>query len=249
MDVTVVGCAGSYPSATSPASSYLIQHDGFNLLLDVGNGSTGALQRHIGIDEVSAVCISHMHLDHCADLGSLYVARQYHPGGPRPRIPIYGPSDLRQRAGEIYGPDDSGKLTERFEFREFPGEPFSVGPFEVSAVPMFHCVEAYGFRVRVGDTVVAYSGDTAPCAALNELVKGADLAICEASFVESTTNPPGLHLTGREAAEAMVAGGARQLLLTHLVAWNDPTEVLADARDGGCDSALLAEPGLVFHLA
>ena len=28
MRLTVIGCAGSYPNATSPASCYLVEHDG-----------------------------------------------------------------------------------------------------------------------------------------------------------------------------------------------------------------------------
>ena len=40
--LTVVGCSGSGPGPTSPASCYLVEHDGFRLLLDLGNGAFGA---------------------------------------------------------------------------------------------------------------------------------------------------------------------------------------------------------------
>ncbi|MCW2531495.1 MAG: beta-lactamase domain protein, partial [Blastococcus sp.] len=36
MKLTVVGCSGSGPGPKSPASSYLVEHDGFRLLLDLG---------------------------------------------------------------------------------------------------------------------------------------------------------------------------------------------------------------------
>ena len=42
--LTVVGCSGSAPGPKSPASCYLVEHDGFRLLLDLGNGAFGALQ-------------------------------------------------------------------------------------------------------------------------------------------------------------------------------------------------------------
>ena len=42
--LTVVGCSGSGPGPTSPASSYLVEHDGFRVLLDLGNGAFGTLQ-------------------------------------------------------------------------------------------------------------------------------------------------------------------------------------------------------------
>ncbi|HLL36350.1 MAG TPA: MBL fold metallo-hydrolase, partial [Streptomyces sp.] len=36
MKLTVVGCSGSFPSAESACSSYLVEADGFRLLLDMG---------------------------------------------------------------------------------------------------------------------------------------------------------------------------------------------------------------------
>ncbi|MDP9461497.1 MAG: MBL fold metallo-hydrolase, partial [Actinomycetota bacterium] len=41
MKLTVVGCAGSAPGPKSAASCYLVEHDGFRLLLDLGNGAFG----------------------------------------------------------------------------------------------------------------------------------------------------------------------------------------------------------------
>ena len=36
MKLTVVGCSGSFPSAESACSSYLVEADGFRLLIDMG---------------------------------------------------------------------------------------------------------------------------------------------------------------------------------------------------------------------
>ena len=51
MRLTIVGCSGSFAGPASPASSYLVraEHDGrdYNLLLDLGSGALGALQRHL----------------------------------------------------------------------------------------------------------------------------------------------------------------------------------------------------------
>ena len=49
MRLTVIGCAGSFPNAHSPASCYLVEYDGHRLLLDLGNGALGALQRHVDL--------------------------------------------------------------------------------------------------------------------------------------------------------------------------------------------------------
>jgi ribonuclease BN (tRNA processing enzyme) len=36
--LTIVGCSGSFPGPESPSSCYLLEADGFRLLLDFGNG-------------------------------------------------------------------------------------------------------------------------------------------------------------------------------------------------------------------
>ena len=53
-------------------------------------GRSVSLQRHVGLYDIDAVCLSHLHADHCLDLCSYFVARTFHPDGPRPRIPVYG---------------------------------------------------------------------------------------------------------------------------------------------------------------
>ena len=79
MRLTIIGCSGSFPGPDSPASSYLLEADGFRLLLDLGSGAIGALQRHVGLYDIDAVCLSHHHSDHCLDMSCLAVARTIHP--------------------------------------------------------------------------------------------------------------------------------------------------------------------------
>src|SRR6266536_1365255 len=82
MRVTVVGCAGSFPGPDSPASCYLLEAEGFRLVIDLGNGALGALQRYAGLFSIDAICLSHLHADHCIDLAADWGARQYAPDGP-----------------------------------------------------------------------------------------------------------------------------------------------------------------------
>ena len=112
MQLTVVGCAGSFPSAQSPASCYLLEHDGNRVLLDLGNGSLGALQQHVDLvwpGALDAVLLSHCHIDHCADLGSLYVQRHY---GPAP-AGSYEITELSCVAEEFGGIEYEGSLTNK----------------------------------------------------------------------------------------------------------------------------------------
>ena len=123
--------------------------------------------------------------------------RKYHPDGAQPPIPVWGPDGTADRMARAYDlPVDPG-MREEFDFRRFEG-PFTIGPFEVEPIRVDHPVEAFGLRVRAGGATLAYSGDTAPCAGLDELAAGADLLLAEASFRSGDDNPPHIHLTGAD---------------------------------------------------
>ena len=250
MRLTVIGCAGSFPSAASPASCYLIEHEGHRIVLDLGNGAFGALQQHVDVvwpGALDAVVLSHCHLDHCADLGSLYVQRQYAPIPASDPLLVLGPSDVRARAVAIYGASDEAGLDRQFDFRAFPRGPVAVGPFTIETTRAAHPVEAYSIRVTAGGRSLTYSGDTDATPRLAELAQGTDIALFEASFV-GTGNAPGVHMSGADAARIASEAGVGMLVLTHLVAWNDPAIVAAEAAaafDGPLD---LARPGLTISV-
>ena len=220
MKLTIVGMSGSYPGPDSPASCYLVEqdHEGrvFRLLLDLGSGALGALQRYIELDQVDAVLLSHLHADHCLDLCGYYVVRKYGEGAPMPRIPVYGPEGTADRMARAYDLEPDPGMHEEFDFRTFPDESFSVGPFVVRTARVAHPVPAYAIRLEAADSALVYSGDTGACDALVGIADHADLLLCEASFVEAPDNPVDLHLTGRQAGEHATRAGVRRLVLTHI---------------------------------
>ncbi|NJP92177.1 MBL fold metallo-hydrolase [Nonomuraea sp. FMUSA5-5] len=249
MKVTIVGCSGSYPGPDSPASCYLLEADGFRLLLDLGSGSLGALQRHIGLYDVDAICLSHLHADHCLDICGYHVARTYGPAAPYPALPVYAPAGAPARLAAAYGMPEEPGLETAFDFVALTPGSYEIGPFTLTAGLVNHPVEAYGFRVANGAASVAYSGDTGESNELVKLAAGTDLLLCEASFVEGPDLPPGLHLTGRQAAEHAAKADVGKLVLTHLVPWNDQATVLEEALGGGYSGPVeLARSGAVYDL-
>ncbi|MBA3418413.1 MAG: MBL fold metallo-hydrolase [Geodermatophilaceae bacterium] len=234
MRLTVVGCSGSGPGPDSPASCYLVEHDGFRLVLDLGNGSLGQLSRYVDPRAVDMVLLSHLHADHCLDACSLMVVHRHHPG-PRPGpIPLAGPSGTTQRLLAAADPGWSS-LSDVFSVTELTAGSRPLGPFQLRLARTNHPVETYAVRIEAGGRSLTYSADTGPCAALVELARGSDLLLCEASFQEPDpgrpTNPPDLHLTGRGAAEHATAAGVGGLLLTHIPLWYDPARTLAEATE------------------
>ncbi|HET7312198.1 MAG TPA: MBL fold metallo-hydrolase [Mycobacteriales bacterium] len=241
MKLTVIGCAGTFPGPDSACSSYLLEHDGFRLLIDAGNGSTGTLQRASGLLGIDAVLISHLHGDHYLDLVTYTYARRYHPTGRPACLPVYGPSDIKGHVASAFGRPVEELLNEVYDFRPIPGPgELEIGPFSLRLDLVNHPVETFGMRISDGTSTLAYSADTGACDELVELARGVDFFLCEASYLDGDTNPPDVHLTGREAAEHAARAEVGRLLLTHLVPWGDRHRTLEEAKavyDGTIDVA------------
>jgi ribonuclease BN (tRNA processing enzyme) len=238
--LTIIGCAGSFPGPDSPASSYLVEADGFRLLVDLGNGALSGLQRHGGLDDVDAIWLSHQHADHCIDMCAYLVARVYHPGGALRRLPVYAPAGMADRLAAAAGGDGGLSMTSAFDFRTLEPGTLEIGPLRVTAARMSHPVETYGMRLEHGGEALAYSADTGPCEQLTALAAGADLLLCEASFQDAPGLPPDLHLTARQAGEHSARAGAAELLLTHIMPWFDPARSLEQAAASGYGGGLSA---------
>src|SRR5690348_7521278 len=181
--MTVIGCSGSFPGPDGPASCYLLEAEGFRLLLDLGNGAIGALQRHARLDAIDAVCVSHHHADHCLDLCPFWVTRTFGPAGQLPRIPVYGPDGTARRMAQAYGLEEHPGMGRAFDFVTLAPGARDIGPFRITLAHMNHPVETFGFRVEHAGRSLAYSADTGECPALVELASGADVMLCEASYL------------------------------------------------------------------
>ena len=256
MRLTIVGCSGSYPGPESAASCYLLEseHEGrtWRILLDLGNGALGQLHRYVDPLSVDAVFLSHLHADHCLDLCGYYVMRKYHPSGPQPRIPVWGPPGTAERMAQAYDlPSDPG-MTEEFAFHDYTsrgfGAPVDLGPFRIAAHPVVHPVHAYALEITCGDRRLVYSGDTGPCAALDEAASGADLFLSEASFQTGDDNPPDLHLTGADCGRTATAAGVGRLVLTHIPPWHDAAVAEAEARGEWSGRLDVARAGATYEV-
>lgn len=243
MRLSVLGCSGSVPGPDSPASGYLVQHDGFALVLDLGNGAFGELVRHVRASDVGAVVLSHLHPDHCIDVVAYGIALRHGRHTRADPIPVLAPTGARSRLLSAARADAAQPPPDQ----ELAGFAFSepvaatVGPFELSFARMVHPVPTYAVRVAVpGGPVLVYSGDTGPSQALVELARGADLLLCEASFVAGEPGPSDLHLTGEQAGDHATRAGVGRLVLTHVPPWNSREAAVAEAMttfDGHLEAA------------
>ena len=152
MRITVLGKSPSWQDADGACSGYLIEEDGFHLLLDCGNGVFSKLRRFIDYVDVDAVVISHLHADHFLDLvpysyALTYAPRQQPvpvdrwPGTDRPACPELhvppGATLLFRRVVGAWGNEDL--IENAFAMREYdPAEALEVGPLRVRFQPVPH---------------------------------------------------------------------------------------------------------------
>lgn len=238
MRLTILGCSGSVPGPGAAASGYLVEADGFLLGLELGNGTLARLQAERSPFDLDALLLTHLHADHCADFSALTVYRRYHPAPPydvRPRrLPVYAPVEAPARLANAYAAHEAERavtdLADVYEFRALAARPLRIGPFEVTAHAVEHPTLAFGVRIAYEGRVLAYTGDTGPCAELDKLAEGVDVLLSEATWTHEPDRPAGVHLSGKQAGELAGRAGADRLLLTHVAPWTDRAAVLAEAR-------------------
>jgi ribonuclease BN (tRNA processing enzyme) len=146
---------------------------------------------------------------------------------------------LRQALG-----NHSKGMMDAFDFSSLAPGVGKIGPLTVTVARMRHTVATFGVRIEHEGKVLAYSADTGPSEELVGLARGADILLAEASFLDAPDLPPDVHLTARQAAEHAARAGAGELVLTHLVPWNDPAVSLEQAAAAFHGPIRLASTGL-----
>ncbi|MGY1814593.1 MBL fold metallo-hydrolase [Blastococcus sp. SYSU D00820] len=246
MRLTVVGCSGSGPGPASAASCYLVEHEGFRLLVDLGNGAFGPLQALTDPEGIDAVFLSHLHADHCLDVAPFVVWHRYSGRSSRRRIPLIAPAGADRRLAAAYDADGA-PLTDVFDFAVTPVSAV-LGPFTVRTARTAHPIECHALRLTTEDgRSLVYTGDTGPSDAVVGLAHRADVLLAEAAHPEAPDLPPALHLTGRQAGETAAAARVGRLLVTHVPAWVDPRAQLAAARSA-FPAAELVHPGAIYDV-
>jgi ribonuclease BN (tRNA processing enzyme) len=242
VELIVLGSDGTWPRAGGAASGYLVRHDGFTLWVDAGTGTLANLQRHVAIEDVGALALSHAHLDHFLDIFPFFYARWF--GSPdRPPTPVYAPPGLLQRAVALLPAEAQERVPRVFDLHEVEaGESFHPGPFTVRTAAMRHYVPTLGMRIEADGAAIGYSADTAPTEALVELAAGADVLVAEATLA-SRDGLETLHLSAAEAGEHAAGADAGRLVLSHLRAERDRAAERAAGAFRG--DIAVAEEGLV----
>jgi ribonuclease BN (tRNA processing enzyme) len=248
MRLTVLGGCGAFPAAGQACSGYLVEHDGFRLLVDPGYAIVPRLLQVVHADDVDAVLVSHGHPDHCADLNPLLRARTLRDDrAPASALPVYAPPGALQ---PVLALDRPGMLDDGIDLRDFdPGEEFSVGPFGVRSWLLPHWVPNAGLRLEADGRTLAYTGDSGPSPDLRSLARGADLLLAEASRAREVPADSARYLSSASQAGHLASkAGAGKLVLTHLIPDTDPDDSVLAAAEGYAGPIAVASPGLTAEI-
>jgi ribonuclease BN (tRNA processing enzyme) len=244
--LTVLGSCGAWPEAGQACSGFLLEHDGFCLVIDLGYATFPRLLQRVEAARVDAVFISHGHPDHCADLNPLLRARALG-DNPSPPLPVYAPPGALDAVLALDRPGLLDRAIARHAVT--PGAKLEIGPFTAQTRLLPHWLPNAGVRLRAGDRVLTYTGDAGPSDDLVDLARDADLLLADATYVEEAP-PSEREFIGSARGAGRQAGlaAARRLLLTHLWPGTPPADAVAAARSAFDGAVEVAAADLVVDL-
>jgi ribonuclease BN (tRNA processing enzyme) len=225
------------------------------LVLDLGPGTLQELRKHTNYRTVAAIVISHMHVDHMADLLALRYALAYNPVRPPGRIQLCLPPDgkalLEKLAAVFVDPIDAGEFFSTvFAVSEYdPGTPLQIGDLQLAFTPTVHYIPCWAIRVASpepssGD--LSYTADSGPAADLAAFAAGSRVLVAEATYLDPPDSPGEErgHLTAAEAGAVATRAGVSTLVLSHL--WEELgfERYRAEAAGQFAGRLELARPGL-----
>lgn len=236
----VLGSGGPELNDGRASSGYLLWHGERALLLvDAGAGTARGFEAAgARFDDLEAVLLTHLHVDHSADLPALIKGGYFTPR-QRPLV-VYGPDrNARMPAtsefiAALFGPggaypylaDHLREDSESFTLAsvDVPLLPRNVHRYQLSAavelvaVPVHHGpIAAVAWRVNVGQCSLSFSGDmSGRYGTLASLAKGSDVLVAHHAIPEHTVGVARqLHMPPSEIARIARDADVGQLLLSH----------------------------------
>ena len=227
-----MGTASAMPISDRNPSAHMLNANGRLFLIDCGEGTQQQIRRcHLSFLRIEAVFISHIHGDHLFGLFDLLNTMGMY--GRVAPLDIYGPRALGGVLNfytSYFGAGDQYELRfHALDCRE-PEVVHTSKALTVSAFPLNHKIDCYGFRF---DEIVtprhaaanpqykaksyAYCSDTAPFPELAQWVKGVTCLYHEATYQVEMADKAAMrgHSTTADAARLALLSGAGRLIVGH----------------------------------
>jgi ribonuclease Z len=250
--ITLTGTGVPIPTRDRAGAGVLIAWEGegddaVRIQVDAGRGTTMRLtDLGVGVHQIDALLLTHLHSDHVADLADLVLTRWVEDHlwqtGPLPVVAPDGRApkfvsglldayayDIEVRRDHVQdrGPEVEGHWFEASTVAA-PVWRSRCGRVEVAAVSVRHepVEEAVGYRITTPDGVVVVSGDTRVCPEVERLAEGADVLVheaCRATALADAVRGTAFETIFSYHADTVALGeqaavlGVPHLVLTHLI--------------------------------
>lgn len=216
------------------------------LLLDPGPGClVGAVKRKLPTEKLSAIILSHRHLDHSGDANVMVEVMTG--GGFHRRGRLFAPADALDSEPVVYS-----FLRSHMEGVETlaEGKSYQMGNISFrTPLKHIHGVETYGFNFDTGRHTFSYIPDSRYFEAISQSYRGELLII----NVETLENRPFLdHLSVADAGRIISAAKPRAAILTHfgMSVWRaKPWQIAEEMSQKTGIRVLAARDGMRFDLA
>jgi len=241
LEVVVLGSGG--PRAFGRAgSSYIVVVEGRpRILVDAGPGAFLRMgELHLDLERVDTVLLTHLHIDHSADLAAFFNARALTSDGPI-AYRIFGPDGAglfpktSRFVNLLVGDDGAFAYQKTFGAREsFAVRDLAIrldsartkivdeDGLVVEEIATHHgdC-PSVAYRISYQGVSVVFSGDMDVSALPNlvQLARNADLLIFNCAVLDPPGSPSqlyDLHTPPKKIGEAARESGVKRLLLSHL---------------------------------
>lgn len=242
MRLDILGCDGTYPGPGSATAGFLVQTDTTSVWMDAGIGTLARLTERIALDQLSAIAVSHRHIDHCADLAAFHHAARFG-ADALPPVDLYAAAGVLERIEAF----NAGSAASFVHHEVADGDQAEIGDLSIKFGPTAHSAVAVSMRVESGDSSLVYTGDTGWHDRLAEFSEGADLLLSEATQVGAASGSNG-HQSPADAGRLARQARVRRLVLVHIPPHLSRRQAEAEAAEhfGGQISA--GEPGTIIEV-
>lgn len=214
--LTLLGTGGPFkgPSLKRMSSGYVVRTGDDMIVVDHGPGAYHRLlECGITADCVTCLLLTHLHYDHCGDVSRLLLNRWHWGKGRLAPLRIFGPPGTARFIDRLFGPDGafSADIGARIANPEGLDPGLRWPAADVSELGAASAVDAaswrlrvvevphlqphltcYGYRIDTKEGSIVFSGDCAPCRALEDLAGDADVLV---------------HVVGLVSGERLLAEG------------------------------------------